>query len=226
MHREDAARERTEAGIGRGTAHERARSTLTLCPRPFRPSSALRLARIHHGRRRCPREPRPRGHQCSPPQLSRVSVLRSPLTQRSAEHAVDERLAPTSNLYLLAIAQFATSVHRASESPPLSPNARSRAGLKMRSWLLVVPLYEQLGSQALRASSSTPSCTSRLPSSPRKTVDSVTDLSNNAMKCGHPWPALQPRVFVMAISPVYLHREHVNMTAARARRVFRSPGTL
>ncbi len=76
---------------------------------------------------------------------------RSPLIQRSAEHAVDERLAPTPNLYLLAIAQFATSVDRACESPPLSPNARSCARPKMRSWLLVVRLYDQLGSQALQA---------------------------------------------------------------------------
>ena len=41
----------------------------------------------------------------------------------------------------------------------------------------------------------------------RKTVDTGTDLSNNAMKRSHPWPALQPQVFAMSDSHDVLSRE-------------------
>ena len=61
-----------------------------------------------------------------------------------------------------------------------------------------VSLYDHLGSQAietlqrilLHSLQHEPAAVVR-----RKTVDTVTDLSNNAMKRGHPWLAPQPRRF-------------------------------
>ena len=41
----------------------------------------------------------------------------------------------------------------------------------------------------------------------RKTVDTVTDLSNNASKRGYPWNALRSQVFAMADSADVLTRE-------------------
>ena len=73
-----------------------------------------------------------------------------------------------------------------------------------------VSLYDHLGSQAietlqrilLHSLQHEPAAVVR-----RKTVDTVTDLSNNAMKRGHPWPALQPQVFAMSDSHDVLSRE-------------------
>ena len=73
-----------------------------------------------------------------------------------------------------------------------------------------VALYDHLGSQAietlhrilLHSLLHEPAPVVR-----RKTVDTVTDLSNNAMKRGHPWPALQPQVFAMSDSHDVLSRE-------------------
>lgn len=73
-----------------------------------------------------------------------------------------------------------------------------------------VALYDHLGAQAiatlqrilLHSLLHEPAAVVR-----RKTVDTVTDLLNNAMKRGHPWPALQPQVFAMADNPDVLTRE-------------------
>ena len=77
-------------------------------------------------------------------------------------------------------------------------------------------LYDHLGSQAietlqrilLHSLQHEPAAVVR-----RKTVDTVTDLSNNAMKRGHPWPALQPQVFAMSDS----HNVHSHDTALCVR---------
>ena len=73
-----------------------------------------------------------------------------------------------------------------------------------------VVLYDHLGSQAietlhrilLHSLLHEPASVVR-----RKTVDTVTDLSNNASKRGYPWNALRSQVFAMADSTDVLTRE-------------------
>ncbi|TBU51233.1 ARM repeat-containing protein [Dichomitus squalens] len=135
-------------------------------------------------------------------------VLGDNQIRSSAEQAVEERLASTPELYLLAIAQFATSAD--------TELMRSFSLVLLRRLLFRpstthrVPLYDHLGPQAietlhrilLHSLLHEPAPVVR-----RKTVDTVTDLSNNASKRGYPWNALRSQVFAMADSPDVLTRE-------------------
>ena len=95
---------------------------------------------------------------------------------------------------------------------------------KMRSFSLVllrrllfrpataqrVSLYDHLGSQAIETLQRILLHSlqhERAAVVRRKTIDNVADLSNNAMKRGHPWPALQPQMFAMSDSHNFLSRE-------------------
>ena len=99
---------------------------------------------------------------------------------------------------------------------PFAPKMRSFSLVLLRRLLFRpstsqrVALYDHLGAPAigtlqrilLHSLLHEPAAVVR-----RKTVDTVTDLSNQAMKRGHPWPALQPQVFAMAGDPDVLTRE-------------------
>ncbi|PIL26735.1 hypothetical protein GSI_11149 [Ganoderma sinense ZZ0214-1] len=135
-------------------------------------------------------------------------VLGDNQIRSSAEKAVDERLAQTPELYLLAIAQFATSADTElmrSFSLVLLRRLLFRPSTSQR-----VALYDHLASQAietlhrilLHSLLHEPAPVVR-----RKTVDTVTDLSNNASKRGYPWNALRSQVFAMADSAEVLTRE-------------------
>ncbi|KAI0712867.1 armadillo-type protein, partial [Cerioporus squamosus] len=135
-------------------------------------------------------------------------VLGDNAIRQSAEQAVDERLAHTPELYLLAIAQFATSAD--------TELMRSFSLVLLRRLLFRpanaqrVPLYDHLGAQAIETLQRILLHSLQHEPAPvvrRKTVDTVTDLSNNAMRRGHPWPALQPQVFAMSDSHDVLTRE-------------------
>ena len=138
----------------------------------------------------------------------------------SAENVVNERLAQTPELYLLALAQFATSadtdvvrtfffmylwLDRPSDATRLQMRSFSlvllrrllfRSGLNQR-----LSLYDHLSSQTLttierlllHALLHEPAIVVR-----RKAVDTVTDLANNSMDRGRPWHALQAQAFSMA----------------------------
>ncbi|KAF7789278.1 hypothetical protein EIP86_000219 [Pleurotus ostreatoroseus] len=86
----------------------------------------------------------------------------------NAEKAVNDRLSQTPELYLLALAQFATS-------------ADTEVSLSTIERLLLHSLAHE------------PSLAVR-----HKAVDTVTDLANNAMSRGRPWHALQQQAFAMA----------------------------
>ncbi|RDB16214.1 Importin subunit beta-3 [Hypsizygus marmoreus] len=128
----------------------------------------------------------------------------------NAEKAVNDRLAHTPELYLLALAQFAiaadTDVMRSfslvllrrllfrpaptSQAPPRSPGHPAPR----------LTLYDHLSSQTLttlerlllHSLSHEPNAKVR-----RKTVDTVCDVANQGMLRGRPWHALQSQAFSM-----------------------------
>lgn len=127
----------------------------------------------------------------------------------SAEKAVNERLAHTPELYLLALAQFAIAAEtevmrsfslvllrrllfRPASTPtqPRHPHPAPR-----------LTLYDHLSSQTLttlerlllHSLSHEPA-----PQVRKKTVDTVCDIANHGMMRGRPWHALQAQVFSMA----------------------------
>lgn len=130
-------------------------------------------------------------------------VLGDNKIRSNAEKVVNDRLAQTPDLYLLALAQFAvaadTEVMRSFSlvllrrllfrSPPQQHQKDSR-----------LTLYDHMSTQALttlerlllHSLSHEPSDSVR-----RKTVDTVCDLANNAMSRGRPWHALQAQAFSM-----------------------------
>ncbi|EIW80155.1 ARM repeat-containing protein [Coniophora puteana RWD-64-598 SS2] len=129
----------------------------------------------------------------------------------SAEKAVNDRLAQTPDLYLLALAQFAiaadTEIMR-SFSLVLLRRLLFRPSAAQQQQPHQLPpkdprmtLYDQLPVQALttlerlllHSLSHEASDSVR-----RKAVDTVTDLANNAMARGRPWHALQAQTFSMA----------------------------
>ncbi|KII95405.1 hypothetical protein PLICRDRAFT_86789 [Plicaturopsis crispa FD-325 SS-3] len=118
----------------------------------------------------------------------------------NAEKTVNERLAQTPELYLLALAQFAISAD--------TEVMRSFSLVLLRRLLFRptgkapnVTLYDHLSSQTittlerllLYSLSHEPSSAVR-----RKTGDTVCDLANNEMSRGRPWHALQAQTFSMA----------------------------
>ncbi|KAG6909546.1 hypothetical protein DXG01_016939 [Tephrocybe rancida] len=129
----------------------------------------------------------------------------------SAEKAVNDRLAQTPELYLLALAQFAimadTDVMRSfslvllrrllfrpSPSSPPAPTPSSNTQPRPA-------LYDHLSSQTittlerllLHSLQHEPN-----PKVRRNTVDTVSDVANQGMRRGRPWHALQGLVFQMA----------------------------
>lgn len=144
----------------------------------------------------------------------------------SAEKVVNERLAQTPELYLLALAQFTTaadtdvvrnhtllfSIFSHPHPRPLPKQMRSFSLVLLRRLLFrqtinqhqPLPLYDQLSSQTLatierlllHSLSHEPS-----PLVRRKAVDTVTDLANGSMERGRPWHALQAQAFSMAQHP-------------------------
>ena len=148
----------------------------------------------------------------------------------SAENAVNDRLARTPELYLLALTQFAISADTevvSTQQTFFHLIFLSHLSLyQMRSFSLVLlrrllfrpaPAQQQnRGAQAPRLSlydhlsSSALSTVERLllhslshePSAVvrRKSVDTITDLANNSMQRGRPWHALQAQAFSMTQS--------------------------
>ncbi|KAL1940497.1 hypothetical protein VTO73DRAFT_9069 [Trametes versicolor] len=126
-------------------------------------------------------------------------VLGDNAIRTSAETAVNDRLEQTPELYLLAIAQFATSAD--------TELMRSFSLVLLRRLLFRPPspnrlaLYDQLSAPAI-ATLERILLHSLLhepaPVVRHKTVDTVTDLSNYSMKRGRPWHTLQSQVFAMA----------------------------
>ncbi|KAF9236016.1 armadillo-type protein [Melanogaster broomeanus] len=131
-------------------------------------------------------------------------VLGDNKIRSNAEKAVNDRLAQTPDLYLLALAQFAiaadTEVMRSFSLVLLrrllfrpAPQQQQQKGPR-------ATLYDHLSSQALttlerlllRSLAHEPSDSVR-----RKTVDTVCDLANNSMSRGRPWHALQAQTFSM-----------------------------
>ncbi|TFK34400.1 ARM repeat-containing protein [Crucibulum laeve] len=139
----------------------------------------------------------------------------------NAEKAVNERLAQTPELYLLALAQFAiaadTEVMRSfslvllrrllfrpapSSLPPssLPPSLSSSSSYPHPSNQPRLTLYDHLSSQTLttlerlllHSLAHEPSALVR-----RKSVDTVCDLANQGMVRGRPWHALQAQAFAM-----------------------------
>ncbi|KAF9809312.1 hypothetical protein IEO21_07461 [Rhodonia placenta] len=135
-------------------------------------------------------------------------VLGDNQIRANAEVAVNDRLAQTPELYLLALAQF-------------SLNAGTEV---MRSFSLVllrrllfrslpnsrVPLYDHLSTQNLAALERILMHSLMHEPSPivrRKAVDTVTDLANGSMIRGRPWHTLQAQSFSMVNSPEAITRE-------------------
>ncbi|KAH7883434.1 ARM repeat-containing protein [Phlebopus sp. FC_14] len=131
-------------------------------------------------------------------------VLGDNRIRSNAEKAVNDRLAQTPDLYLLALAQFAiaadTEVMRSFSLVLLRrllfrspPHQQSQKDPRMT-------LYDHLSSQALttlerlllHSLSHEP-----LDSVRRKSVDTICDLANNSMSRGRPWHALQAQTFTM-----------------------------
>ncbi|KAH9918693.1 ARM repeat-containing protein [Amylocystis lapponica] len=129
-------------------------------------------------------------------------VLGDNVIRANAEKAVNDRLSQTPELYLLALAQFATSADTEvmrSFSLVLLRRLLFRSSSNHR-----LALYDHLSAQSLATLERIllhsllhePSFVVR-----RKTVDTVSDLANNAMTRGRPWHALQVQSFSMAESP-------------------------
>ncbi|KAK0475517.1 armadillo-type protein [Armillaria novae-zelandiae] len=122
----------------------------------------------------------------------------------NAEQTVNDRLAHTPELYLLALAQFSivadTEVMR-SFSLVLLRRLLFRQSQASSPTHPRLTLYDHLSSQTLttlerlllHSLSHEPSSVVR-----RKSVDSVCDLANQGMSRGRPWHALQAQVFSMA----------------------------
>ncbi|KAH8088992.1 ARM repeat-containing protein [Cristinia sonorae] len=120
----------------------------------------------------------------------------------NAEKVVNERLAQTPELYLLALAQFAstadTDVMR-SFSLVLLRRLLFRSGANQP-----LSLYDHLSSQTLTTIERLLLHSLLHEQSAlvrHKAVDTVTDLANNSMNRGRPWHALQAQAFSMAQSP-------------------------
>ncbi|KAI5991786.1 armadillo-type protein [Pisolithus marmoratus] len=130
-------------------------------------------------------------------------VLGDNTIRSNAEKVVNDRLAQTPDLYLLALAQFAIAAD--------TEVMRSFSLVLLRRLLFRPPpqqhpkdprmtLYDHMSTQALttlerlllHSLSHEPSDSVR-----RKTVDTVCDLANNAMSRGRPWHALQAQAFSM-----------------------------
>ncbi|KAH7909589.1 ARM repeat-containing protein [Hygrophoropsis aurantiaca] len=127
-------------------------------------------------------------------------VLGDNQIRASAERAVNDRLEQSPDLYLLGLAQFATSAD--------TELMRSFSLVLLRRLLFRsqpskeprVTLYDTLPSQALttlerlllHSLSHEPTNLVR-----RKAVDTVCDLANNSMRRGRPWHALQAQTFSM-----------------------------
>ncbi|TFY78196.1 hypothetical protein EWM64_g5813 [Hericium alpestre] len=122
----------------------------------------------------------------------------------NAENAVNERLAQTPEVYLLALTQFATSADTEvmrSFSFVLLRRLLFRTSSIQTTKAARVTLYDHLSSQTLttlerlllHSLSHEPSQVVR-----RKAVDTICDLANNSMSRGRPWHALQAQTFGMA----------------------------
>ncbi|KIM73570.1 hypothetical protein PILCRDRAFT_829051 [Piloderma croceum F 1598] len=137
-------------------------------------------------------------------------VLGDNAIRTSAENAVNDRLAHTPELYLLALTQFAisadTEVMRSFSLVLLrrllfrpAPAQKQNPGAQAPR----LSLYDHLSSSALstverlllHSLSHEPSAAVR-----RKSVDTITDLANNSMQRGRPWHALQAQAFSMTQS--------------------------
>ncbi|OBZ65152.1 Importin subunit beta-3 [Grifola frondosa] len=125
----------------------------------------------------------------------------------SAEKAVNDRLAQTPELYLLALAQFATS---ADTEVMRSFSLVLLRRLLFRSSAQRLSLYDQLSSQSLVSLERIllysllhePASVVR-----RKTVDTVCDLATHSMARGRPWHTLQVQAFTMTDNSDPLTRE-------------------
>ncbi|KAI9070353.1 hypothetical protein FKP32DRAFT_1586247 [Trametes sanguinea] len=128
-------------------------------------------------------------------------VLGDNLIRSAAEKAVNDRLEQTPDLYILAIAQFATSAD--------SELMRSFSLVLLRRLLFRplstqrLALYDQLPAPVINTLERILLHSLLHEPAPvvrHKSVDTVTDLSNYAMKRGRPWHALQSQSFAMADS--------------------------
>ncbi|KAI0782934.1 ARM repeat-containing protein [Abortiporus biennis] len=120
----------------------------------------------------------------------------------NAERAVNERLAQTPELILLALAQYATTAD--------TDVMRSFSLVLLRRLLFRSPinqrtsLYDHLSSQTLATLERLLLHSLLHESSPvvrRKAVDTITDLANNSMARGRPWHTLQAQAFSMCQYP-------------------------
>ncbi|KAG0701167.1 ARM repeat-containing protein [Suillus ampliporus] len=134
-------------------------------------------------------------------------VLGDNKIRSNAEQAVNDRLAQTPDLYLLALAQFSIAADTEVASSCMRSFSlvllrrllfRAAPGQQTREGRLT--LYDQLPAHALttlerlllHSLSHEP-----LDAVRRKTVDTVCDLANNSMSRGRPWHALQAQTFTM-----------------------------
>ncbi|KAI0090866.1 ARM repeat-containing protein [Irpex rosettiformis] len=125
----------------------------------------------------------------------------------NAEKAVNDRLAQTPQLYLLALTQFATS---ADTEVMRSFSFVLLRRLLFRSSDQRLPLYDHLSADTLstierlllRSLLNESSAVVK-----RRAVDTVADLANNSMSRGRPWHALQQQAFSMAQSEDPSNRE-------------------
>ncbi|KAI0761084.1 ARM repeat-containing protein [Trametes elegans] len=126
----------------------------------------------------------------------------------SAEKAVNDRLEHSPELYVLAIAQFATSAD--------TELMRSFSLVLLRRLLFRPPslnriaLYDQLSAPVIATLERILLHSLRNEPAPvvrHKTVDTVTDLANYSMKRGRPWHALQSQSFAMTDDPDVNTRE-------------------
>ncbi|KAI0684888.1 ARM repeat-containing protein [Cytidiella melzeri] len=119
----------------------------------------------------------------------------------NAEKAVNDRLAQTPQLYLLALSQFATSADTEvmrSFSLVLLRRLLFRSSSDQR-----LPLYDHLSAETLSTIEKLLLRTLLHESSTvvkRRAVDTIADLANNSMSRGRPWHALQQQAFSMAQS--------------------------
>ncbi|KAI0821251.1 ARM repeat-containing protein [Irpex lacteus] len=125
----------------------------------------------------------------------------------NAEKAVNDRLAHTPQLYLLALTQFATS---ADTEVMRSFSFVLLRRLLFRSSDQRLPLYDHLSADTLSTIErlllrSLLHETSAVVK--RRAVDTVADLANNSMSRGRPWHALQQQAFSMAQSEDATNRE-------------------
>ncbi|KAI0046306.1 ARM repeat-containing protein [Auriscalpium vulgare] len=131
----------------------------------------------------------------------------------NAERAVNERLAQTPEVYLLALTQFATAADTEvmrSFSLVLLRRLLFRSVASPNGKAARLTLYDRLSSQTLttlerlllHSLSHEPADVVR-----RKTVDTTCDLANYSMARGRPWHALQAQAFAMTQSEAAGQRE-------------------